>query len=304
MKLVLTPIFCILTLNQVDAWSKAAHRLIADIAAHHISDRARDDMLGLLGMDKWSALRNWLVEESNWADTYATDSSFAESQRYHYVHTTSTCEPYDAARDCGDDPDSGFCLPNAIAYHIDVALNQTIDQKIQIASLKHLVHYMADVHQPLHVGFRSDFGGNNFFVKTVNGTTFQNFHYLWDGEFIWDKTRELKLTHPRKMVDFFKRTSRPLYDSIARPINGVDLYNHTDVDAMVASLVSETSRELTCKIYTNLDTPSRMIRDGSKLSPNYTKRAGDIVYAQVRKAGIRLAALLNSLFLHRHEADE
>ena len=302
MKFVFLLTFVLTELTLVIGWSRDAHRLIADIAAHHLSDLARDEYFNILGLDKWSKLRQWLVDASDWADHYMTDGGFAESSAYHYVHTTPTCEVYDHLRDCGDASNPGVCLVSGISYHIDVALDTAEASESQIASIKHLVHYMADIHQPLHVGFRGDFGGNTFFVKGFNGAALETFHSVWDGRLLWHKTHVLGKPNPRTLLDYFKRISYGEYTRLTNPIRGVDLTNSTDVSAMLSSLVTETARDITCKIYTNMENPSKPIISGETLSDTYKRSAGDIVFNQMRKAGLRLASLLNSIAYYRSQA--
>jgi len=296
MKVVLTLIFCILDLKSVFGWSAHAHRLIANIAAQSLREQTRYDMYKILGIkkDKHRTLETWLMDVSDWAD-----KQFNESPAYHYVHTTPTCEPYKADRDCGDDPATGVCIASAISNHIRIMLDETSDTYTLIASLKYLVHYMGDVHQPLHVGFRGDSGGNSF--KAIFDSLLPiSLHKIWDDNLLWHKVQRLRLRTPYDMMHLFEATEPSVADSISRPIRGVDLYNATDVDLMVASLISETSREITCKIYTEMETPSRLIYSGRRLSDNYRNRGGDLVYLQVKKAGFRLGALLNSIFSHRN----
>ena len=297
MKLVLTLIFCILDLKFVVGWSAHAHSLIANIAAQSLRDETRNDMYIILGIKKDpERLEKWLMDVSDWADKEST-----ESREYHFVHTTPTCEAYKADRDCGDDPITGVCIASAISNHIRIILDKHSDIDTLVASLKHLVHYMGDVHQPLHVGFRTDYGGNNLYVKGFNGDDPESLHSIWDGRLLWHKAqKQLGLTSPYKMIRLIKeRTRRIDIDQMTLPIRGVNLYNATDVDMMVASLVSETSRDITCKIYTDMETPSKPIHKNQQLSDNYKNRGGDLVYLQVKKAGFRLGALLNSIFSHR-----
>jgi hypothetical protein len=50
------------------------------------------------------------------------------------------------------------------------------DQRAE--ALRFLVHFVGDVHQPLHVGFLSNLGGN-----TLRGSFFgavDNLHHIWD----------------------------------------------------------------------------------------------------------------------------
>jgi len=296
MKLVFTLIFCILNLNSVVGWSVHAHRLIANIAAESLREGTRNDMYKILGIKKdKQTLEAWLMDVSDWADHHST-----ESPAYHYVHTTPTCEVYKAERDCGDDPAKGVCIASAISNHIRKILDKASDHGTLVSSLKHLVHYMGDVHQPLHVGFRTDVGGNTFYAK-FNGQASISLHLIWDDSLLWHKAqKQIGVQTPYHMIPRFKATKRIVTEQMSLPIRRVDLYNATDVDIMVASLVSETSREITCKIYTDMETPSKPIRKNQQLSDNYKNRGGDLVYLQVQKAGERLGALLNSIFSHRN----
>ena len=78
-----------------------------------------------------------------------------------------------------------------------------------------------------------------------------------------------------------------------------DLTNFDDVDTMLASIVSETSSRVTCEIYTDLSDKPNALVSHTALSEDYKNRAGNIVYHQIRKAGIRLASLLNSITYYR-----
>ena len=290
---------CIILITSVNAWSKDAHKLIADVAAHFVSDSTRDDLLVTLGLKDWREFKNWMVSVSDWPDNYVTDSHFKEHPSYHFVHTNSTCGSYDEARDCGYGPTQGICLVTALRYHIEVATDKQAPTDVRIASLKHLIHYMGDVHQPLHVGFRSDFGGNILYVKGLSGLAFESLHTVWDGRLLWKKTGELGIPHPMSL-SYFVRSTPSIWSRFEGPLKNVDLTDPADVNLMLSNLVSETSREVTCRIYTDMGaiSPKQLI-SGNILSGDYIKQSGNIVINQIRKAGIRLASLLNSISYYR-----
>jgi hypothetical protein len=50
------------------------------------------------------------------------------------------------------------------------------------SALSFLTHFAGDIHQPLHVSYTVDLGGNSFSVKFINNMT--NLHLLWDDEMI------------------------------------------------------------------------------------------------------------------------
>src|SRR5690606_21328692 len=49
-------------------------------------------------------------------------------------------------------------------------------------ALQFLVHFVVDLHQPLHVGLEADRGGNTVTVRY--GRTETNLHAFWDGDAI------------------------------------------------------------------------------------------------------------------------
>ena len=49
-------------------------------------------------------------------------------------------------------------------------------------ALKLLVHFIADMHQPMHCGRPNDRGGNDVKVKWFGSST--NLHHVWDSDLI------------------------------------------------------------------------------------------------------------------------
>ncbi|WLA46706.1 MULTISPECIES: S1/P1 nuclease [Bradyrhizobium] len=61
--------------------------------------------------------------------------------------------------------------------------NPATDVEEQVAALKFLLHFVGDVHQPLHSSDDHDRGGN---AKRVSATGLSagNLHHFWDTEFV------------------------------------------------------------------------------------------------------------------------
>jgi hypothetical protein len=49
--------------------------------------------------------------------------------------------------------------------------------------LSYLVHWLGDIHQPLHVAYESDYGGNDYDVDFFGDCT--NLHSLWDSGLLY-----------------------------------------------------------------------------------------------------------------------
>jgi len=148
------------------AWGADGHRLIADFATTRLSPTARTQVNQLLALEPGATL----ASVSTWADEVRSPTTAA----WHYVNF-----PRDA--DCRYDGDrmclQGNCVVGAIERQITV-LASTAPEDRRLLALKYVVHFVADVHQPLHAGFADDRGGNNHQLQAYGRGS--NLHALWD----------------------------------------------------------------------------------------------------------------------------
>jgi hypothetical protein len=148
------------------AFGAEGHQMIAALAEHDLSNRARAEVNRLLALEPGATM----VTISTWADETRTPATAA----WHYVNLPrdSDCQ-YDAPRDCPD----GQCVVDAIERQRRVLTSNAPDME-RLVALKYLVHLVADVHQPLHAGHADDRGGNRFQVQAYGQGT--NLHAVWD----------------------------------------------------------------------------------------------------------------------------
>ena len=92
----------------------------------------------------------------------------------HYVNL-----PRDAAG-IGDDecPLADHCVLTAIDHDLAMLSSPTASDQERLDALKYLGHWVGDVHQPLHVSFQDDRGGNG--VGVTGGLRGGNLHGVWD----------------------------------------------------------------------------------------------------------------------------
>ncbi len=127
-----------------------AHRLVAKVAAEHLTPAAGAEINHLLALEPGATL----ASISNWADETRTK----ETAPWHYVNLPrgGGCT-YDAVTMCP----GGACVVGAIERQEAILASHAPDAE-RLQALKYVVHFMADVHQPLHAGFADDRGGNTF----------------------------------------------------------------------------------------------------------------------------------------------
>jgi len=98
----------------------------------------------------------------------------------HYVNLPRTAKGIDSAHPC---PLADRCVVSAILNDTcDLALS--LDVSDQLRLLKTLGHWLGDIHQPLHVSFEDDCGGNSI---SIQGPCRSNLHAVWDNCIIKEK---------------------------------------------------------------------------------------------------------------------
>lgn len=107
-----------------------------------------------------------------WADAIKRDDNFDKFKPWHYVNVTRDQHTLNK-NSCKKD-----CLTSAIVFHAQqLSASKTDLEKTQ--ALMFLGHWLGDIHQPLHVSFASDLGGNKVEVIPKFGRC-KNLHWYWD----------------------------------------------------------------------------------------------------------------------------
>jgi len=147
-------------------WGKEGHRVIAHLAMQHLNPKAANGVSQLL------APGETLDSIASWADEVRNQRR--ETSTWHYINIPLAAPQGDWKPFC---PQTGCVLgviPEMIARIKDTSL--TTAQRGE--ALKFLVHFVGDMHQPLHVGDNGDRGGND--VQVVFANRPSNLHSVWD----------------------------------------------------------------------------------------------------------------------------
>ena len=150
------------------AWGKAGHRVVATIATTLLTGEARAQVADLLDPG------TTLADISTWADEVRP--SRPNTAPWHYGNIPGEASGYSAQRDC-----SRGCVVSAIERSLRLLQDPSNDRAIRQEALKWLVHFVADLHQPLHA-IADERGGNDLIVQFNGHQT--NLHRFWDGDMI------------------------------------------------------------------------------------------------------------------------
>ena len=151
------------------AWGSTGHQVIASLAANQLTPKAQVQTQALLAQEPGSTL----ASISTWADERKNPTT----ARWHFLNFPRDSCTYDKARNCPD----GNCVVEAIERQLEVLKSNAPDAQKLIA-LKYIVHFVGDLHQPLHLGYLDDRGGNQYQIQAFKRGS--NLHSLWDSGLI------------------------------------------------------------------------------------------------------------------------
>lgn len=145
------------------AWGDLAHEVICEIASEELSEGARAQVQALIARDEEF---EGFARSCIWPDHPRRRAS------EHFVNL-----PRDAAAITADPcPLADTCLVTAIPSEVAVLRSGAAEAK-KLEALKFLGHWVGDLHQPLHVSFADDRGGNSI---DESGPCRGSLHGVWD----------------------------------------------------------------------------------------------------------------------------
>lgn len=241
-------------LSAKSEWGQLGHRVTGQIAQKYLTPKAARKIKAILSGQS-------LALVSTYADEIKSDPRYKELGSWHYVDY-----PFGTFYENSPKNEKGDIIV-AINKCISILKDKNAKKEDQIFYLKLLVHFMGDLHQPLHVGLAEDKGGNDFQVQWFNKGT--NLHTVWD---------------TTMLEDYGMSYSELAKNADELSIEQLNLIKH----GTIMDWANET-RTLTEDIYNNT-------KIGEKLSYGYSYRYVNVARQQLQKAGIRLAEVLNGIF--------
>lgn len=161
------------------AWGFYAHGVTAQIAMVNSSPEVRRKVARLMRAQAQLATPQCpiaTVEQlAQWADCVRREGwRWGHTAAWHY-RTAPICEEYDARRNCS----GGNCVNAQITRNLRLLADESLPDAIRLDALAFLIHFVGDIHQPLHSGDDGDRGGNSRMADygIVPGL---NLHSIWD----------------------------------------------------------------------------------------------------------------------------
>jgi hypothetical protein len=296
------------------AWGCKGHQVVALIAEQHLSGHARAMVVQILEAGPIApGLRRFCGASG--LDAFADSSTWADDERtirpdtagWHFLDIPRGARKGAIAPYC---PPSSGCVTSAIAGQLAVLRNPGATAQARADALRYVIHFVGDLHQPLHATTDNDLGGNCIPVAfdghdpqetNAQFATYRpNLHGIWDTDIIEDFTRgqtpeqvsdELGKKFRTKIIAW---KSRPM-DLPAWAWESHQLAEHVVYGRLPAKVPIETPRETpSCADDDHVST--RMLALHEQLDNAYAMAAQATIQEQLAKAGIRLAGVLNSIW--------
>ncbi|WOL03454.1 endonuclease 1 [Canna indica] len=261
------------------SWSKEGHVLTCRIAQDLLEPEAVGAIKNLLpdyADGDLSSLCSWPDQVRHWF-------KYRWMNSLHFIDTPDLACTFDYARDCKNDK----CVAGGISNFTSQLLHYregTSDRRYNMTeALLFLSHFMGDIHQPMHVGFTSDEGGNTIQVHWFKRKS--NLHHVWD--------RDIILT---TLADFYNRDMRifqqDLQTNFTKGIWDDDISSWGDCHDLFScpTKYATESISLACKW------GYKGVHQGDTLADDYFSSRMPIVAKRIAQGGVRLAMFLNRVF--------
>jgi hypothetical protein len=255
------------------AWGPEGHRIVADIARSRLTQITRRHIRELLGSDDLAAI-------STWADEVR--SRRPETFGWHFVDIPMSASGFSQQRDCyrpGEkyppaQSDHHNCVVDRIEIFQRVLADKNESPSHRVEALKFLVHFVADIHQPLHAIGEAR-GGNDVHISEFGssqcGTGLCNLHSAWD----------------TGLIEHAVRLGAPPFGPLDYPAvieNVIEVRNLQRKALGTPEQWANESFHLAHQVW---------LSDGSSVDEAYYRKNIGSLDERLALAGLRLATLLN-----------
>jgi len=264
-----TALFIFLVTGSVPsfAWGPEGHRVVAQIARAHLTQTAKVQVRALLGNDD-------LASVSTWADEIRPQRP--ETFGWHFVDIPMYSSGFSEQRDCyrpdekhgNSHDDHHNCVVDRIVIFQQVLRDKNALKPDRIEALKFLIHFVGDIHQPVHAIGEAR-GGNDIHVTEFGsaqcGTRPCNLHGAWD----------------IGLIEHAARSDEQYSAEIEQLISRQHL--QSKADGTPATWANE-SFQIAKEVWVN---------DGGVIDEIYFRKSMPLLNERLALAGLRLAKLLN-----------
>jgi len=262
------------------AWGYEGHEVVAAIARSYLTPQVLGKVDQMLASDQDTLTAHDMLDESTWADRYR--GAHTETSEWHFVDIEldhpdlkAACYEFPASESVASKGPAHDCIVNKLSEFTRELADPATAAAERLLALKFVIHFVGEIHQPLHDADNHDKGGNCVLLN-LGGPRQVNLHSYWDTvvvQSLGDDPRAVAATLARRITPDNK-VAWEKGDSQSWALEGFDIAR--------------------TEVYTLGSRPGcTSDRSPISLPPDYDEAARETAAIQLEKAGVRLAAVLN-----------
>jgi hypothetical protein len=246
-----------------------------------------------------------MADASTWPDDIRTLRP--ETAPWHYIDIPLGTSHQDIARFC---PLPESCVTQAITDQLAILRAPNIDPQKKADALRFLIHFVGDLHQPLHATTNNDQGGNcvpvAFFDVPPQVRNPETESYAPNLHGVWDVNILARMTSGNTPEQVASELEESLQSKIARwkkasaDVNGWAWESYRLAQKIVYGKlpvrIPVESPQIVKSCADDNHVSARMLKLDERLEQPYQDAAAPVLQEQIAKAGARLALLLNQLW--------
>ena len=296
------------------AWGCEGHQAVAIIAEKHMTPHALEMANKLLQSEPIDPTLprfcmgvglDLMADSSTWADDLRKVRP--EASPWHYIDIPRDAPRSSMAESC---PASTGCVTSALAHQIELLRNDGTDARVRADALRFIIHFVGDLHQPLHCVTNNDEGGNcvpvNFFgnppiEKNPQYETYSpNLHAIWDYGMIQHIKGQEPVAQWAASLDQQFNPQESGWEKAGVNVDDWVWESHELADSVVYAklpVAIPVEKPVPVKACSDDDHVStRLLKLHEQVSQQYLDEATPTIDEQLAKAGVRLAMVLNQIW--------
>jgi nuclease S1 len=243
-----------------------------------------------------------VADASTWADDIRSERN---NGPWHYIDIPRGKHQGSLETFCGSDG----CVTRAILEQLAIYKDKSADPVKRADALRYIIHFVGDLHQPLHAISNADSGGNCVPVRYFDYEPRLNalhpereeyspsLHQIWDAELV---ERDMEVSNPRRYADALTDKFRAKADAVEAAGIRVDDWawesheraEHGVYEALSGGIGIEPDIKL-ASCAENNHMGKRMFEKHLVVGEPYQRNAAKVIEESLWEAGVRLALVLN-----------
>jgi hypothetical protein len=288
------------------AWGCKGHQTVALIAEKHLTPETRQWVLKLLSenpidpkLNRYcgGAVRDAMADAATWADDVRGER---KNGPWHYIDIPRGSQRGPLDRYCGKDG----CVTRALGEQLAILKDKNADAAKRADALRYVIHFVGDLHQPLHTITNADEGGNCVPVKYFRRSPQEHNHYfspnlhgLWDTAILERDAEGADSAEYAETldalfaaeIDGWQKTGIHVDDWVWE---GFDFAESVVYGALTPKIAIEPNVAVhSCADDNNIG--ERLLHQNIVAGEAYQEKAAPVAEKRIAEGGVRLAMILN-----------